>query len=91
MKKAWSTRISLLIGIFVSFQSFGQSSFSDSDLKKMTKLILNTNGLLCAEVLDIRPLKVRDNVYEVECIEYRGGENKKTYIMDAVKGTAWNP
>lgn len=67
------------------------SNFSDSDLKKMTKLILNTNGLLCADVIDIRPLKVRDNVYEVECIEYRGGQNRKTYIMDAAKGTAWNP
>ena len=64
---------------------------SKEDLKEMTALILNMNGLLCAEVVDIRPLKVRKGTYEVECIEYRGGKGRKTYIMDAAKGTAWVP
>ena len=63
---------------------------SDGDaLKEQTALLLNLNGLLCAKVLDIKPLKVRQNVYEITCIEYRGGTGTKTYIMDAAKGTAW--
>ena len=65
-------------------------SESKEELKEMTALILNLNGLLCAEVIDIRPLKMKD-IYEVECIEYRGGKGRKIYIMDAAKGTAWIP
>lgn len=51
--------------------------------------ILNLNGLLCAKVLDIRPLKVRPHVFEVTCIEYRGGRATKTYTLDLDKATAW--
>lgn len=64
---------------------------SDQELKEATAFILNMNGLLCDKVVDIRPLKARKDVYEVECIEYGGGETRKTYIMDARKGTAWVP
>lgn len=39
---------------------------SKQDLKEMTALILNMNGLLCAKVVEIRPLKVRKDTYEVE-------------------------
>lgn len=66
-------------------------SATKEELKEMTALILNMNGLLCAEVVEIRPLKVQKDTYEVECIEYRGGKVRKTYIMDASKGTAWTP
>ena len=59
------------------------------DLNELTATILNVNGLLCAEVTDIHPLKVRDDVYEVTCTQYRGGNSKKTYIMDVASGTAW--
>lgn len=59
------------------------------DLKDVTASIINLNGLLCAEVIDTRPLKVREDIYEVTCIEYRGGSGKKTYIMDIANGTAW--
>ena len=31
------------------------------------------------------------NIFEVTCIEYRDGTGTKTYIMDAAKGTAWEP
>lgn len=66
-------------------------SVDKDDLKKITALVLNLNGLLCAEVVNIRPLKVRPDVYEVTCIEYRGGSATKAYIMDAANKTAWVP
>ena len=59
-----------------------EPSPSLEDLNELTATILNVNGLLCADVTDIHPLKVRENVYEVTCIQYRGGSGKKTYIMD---------
>ncbi len=60
------------------------------ELKTLTATILNLNGLLCAEVTDIRPLQIK-NIFEVTCIEYRDGTATKTYMMDAAKGTAWEP
>ena len=60
------------------------------ELKTLTATILNLNGLLCAEVTDIRPLEIR-NLFEVTCIAYRGRSATKTYMMDAAKGTAWEP
>lgn len=62
---------------------------SRQHVKKVTAFILNVNGLLCAQVVDIRPLEVEENVYEVECVEYRGGNGRKTYILDADARTAW--
>lgn len=59
--------------------------------KEQTATLLNLNGLLCAEVIDIKPLKVKQDVYEVTCIEYRGGSGTKTYLMNTTKGTAWIP
>ena len=60
------------------------------ELKTLTATILNLNCLLCAEVTDIRPLEIK-NLFEVTCIAYRGGSATKTYMMDAAKGTAWEP
>ena len=65
--------------------SYGAVSESLNDT---TAVIINLNGFLCAKVLDIRPLRARSNVYEVTCVEYRGGSRTKTYIMDSVKGQA---
>jgi hypothetical protein len=61
------------------------------ELKEQVATIINLNDFLCAKVLDIRPLEVRPNVYEVKCIEYSGGSGTKTYIFDASKGIAWIP
>jgi hypothetical protein len=51
--------------------------------------ILNLNGLLCARVTDVRPLKVDENVFEVTCIEYRGGTGQAQYIVNASTGDAY--
>ena len=51
-------------------------------------LILNLNHLLCAKVVRVCPLKVKDAL-EVTCIEYRGGHATKTYIVDINTASAF--
>lgn len=51
--------------------------------------IINLNGLLCAKVTDVRPLRVQADVYEVTCIEYRGGTGTVRYIVNADTGLAF--
>ena len=58
---------------------------SEGELEEVVATFLNLNGLLCARVTDIRPLKLKDT-YEVTCIEYRGGSTKKTYILNMADG-----
>lgn len=60
---------------------------STSEIEQIVAAGLNSNGLLCAQITDIRPLKVK-SAYEVTCIAYRGGTATKTYIVDALNGTA---
>lgn len=84
MKKYFLSRIAILSLIPIS-----TFAMSNSEINEFTALVLNLNGLLCAEVTDIRPLKVGKNIYEVECIQFQGGKSRKTYIMDAPNGTAW--
>lgn len=55
------------------------------DLKKAVALAANLNGLLCAEVKDVRPLQKQD-VYEVTCVVYRGGSATKAYVLDTSGG-----
>lgn len=62
------------------------SAMTKEELNTLIATALNMNGLLCAEVVNVVPLKVSDNVYEVTCIEYRGGTGKKTYIYNAATG-----
>lgn len=66
-------------------------ALTDAELRKMTAAIINMNGLLCARVVDIRPLPVGKYIFEVTCIEYRGGTGRKVYLMDAARGIAWVP
>ena len=52
---------------------------------------LNLNGLLCARVVDVKPLRVNSDTFEVTCIEYRGGSGKVRYIYDTARNVAWRP
>lgn len=45
-------------------------------------LALNLNGRLCASVEDIQPVAGAGEVYEVTCVEYRGGAEKVRYTVD---------
>jgi len=63
---------------------------SRPEIETMVATGLNLNSHLCAEITDIRPLKVKAT-YEVTCIAYRGGSAKKAYIVDSLKGVAFVP
>ena len=60
------------------------------EVHKMIKTGLNLNGHLCAELVEIRPLKV-ESTYEATCVAYRDGTAKKQYIIDALNGVAFVP
>ncbi|WP_142995678.1 hypothetical protein [Zobellella denitrificans] len=63
---------------------------STPEIHEMVAAGLNLNGHLCAELVEIRPLKIQ-STYEVRCIAYRGGSAKKQYVIDALKGVAFVP
>lgn len=86
MKKKNLLLIFLVVSALLSTPSLASN---EAELKEKVATIINLNGYLCAKVLDIRPLEVRPNVYEVTCVEYRGGSGKKVYMLDAANGTAW--
>lgn len=61
------------------------SGMSRSDAKSIIKAFINMQGQLCADVVNTRPLAL-PNTAEVQCIEYRGGSNKVTYIVNMKSG-----
>lgn len=63
---------------------------STAEVHELVATGLNLNGHLCAELVDVRPLKVR-STYEATCVAYRGGTAKKQYVIDALKGVAFVP
>lgn len=56
--------------------------------EKAAAMMLNLNGHLCAEAVRITPLK-QPKVYEVRCIEYRGGAGTVDYVLDMNTGVGW--
>ena len=88
--------IGFIFFLGVSSDSPSRSSSSDDDssddeLKGQVGFVINARGYPCARVVSITPLEVRPDVYEVECIEYRGGKGKKTYMLDAINNQVWIP
>lgn len=59
-------------------------------IDKIVQAGLNMNGHLCAQITGIRPLKI-SGTYEVTCVAYRGGSAKKSYVLEALKGVAFEP
>lgn len=57
------------------------------EIKEMVATGINMNGLLCAQITSISPLRV-DGAYEVTCIAYSGGQGRKTYIINSKNGEA---
>ncbi|MEG6550178.1 hypothetical protein V6C53_08080 [Desulfocurvibacter africanus] len=49
--------------------------------------LINLNGHLCADVIGVYKLNQPD-IYEVECIEYRGGNGRVDYLVNLKQGTA---
>lgn len=60
---------------------------SPKDTEKMAATGLNLNGHLCASIVSIRPLRVPGG-FEVTCVAYRGGNARKSYVVDARAGKA---
>jgi len=77
-------KIWLAIGLAAPSLSLAQSQ----DSKEKVATLLNLQGFLCARVVSISPLKVKDT-YEVQCIEYRGGEGTVGYVLNAATGVAY--
>jgi hypothetical protein len=69
----------------------GYSSAKMAEYGETIATGLNLNGLLCARVVDVKPLRVSGDVFEVTCIEYRGGTGKVRYIYDTGRNVAWKP
>lgn len=80
------TILTLLVVFLVP--AISSAEMTREELKTMTATVINMNGGLCAEVVNISPL-VQKGLFEVRCIEYRGGTGTVDYIMDANKGTAF--
>ena len=59
-----------------------------ADLEELIATGINGNSFLCATVLEVRPLTLKSK-YEVTCIAYRGGSGRKTYVIDALNGIAF--
>lgn len=71
--------------------SKGYSSAAMAEKGEMIATVLNLNGLLCAQVTDVKPLKVGGDVFEVTCVQYRGGSATTQYIVNSSDGTAYRP
>lgn len=95
----WGVIVVLVLFIFSFVMSFFDrgkrddpppmaSQGGDMSSEKAAALMLNLNGHLCAEVVRITPLN-QPKVYEVRCIEYRGGKGTVDYMLDMNTGVGW--
>ncbi len=79
MKGCFLKITTALVLIFACNSSLCQN-LTKEELRQMTAFMINMKGYLCAEIIELRPLRL-ENTYEVDCIEYRGGKGVKTYIF----------
>jgi len=63
------------------------SSSADTSAEEIAATMININGYLCAEVVELN--KLESGNFEVTCIKYRGGSGKATYIVDVKSGNAF--
>lgn len=63
---------------------------SREELEQLVATGLNLNGHLCAAIKSIRPLRI-ESTYEVTCTLYRDDVAEKSYVVDALKGVAFEP
>ncbi|MER9473537.1 hypothetical protein [Mesorhizobium sp. M0520] len=72
----------------VSAKLANAQNMSPDELKSVMAAVINSSGYLCAEVTDIRPLRMNKQ-FEVTCIEYRGGSGTVRYIFNGEDGSAF--
>lgn len=75
----------ILLLCFTAILAFPVTSRATSDAEEMMATFLNLKGQLCATIVNIAPLKIKDT-YEVRCIEYRGGSGTVDYIVNVSTG-----
>ena len=81
------TKIFILV-CTAALSCLATATFAQSqDLKEKMATVINLNGQLCARVESIRPAGEKD-MYNVECIRYRDGTGKATYLVNARTGQA---
>jgi hypothetical protein len=68
--------------------NFSPPDASREEMDEVVATLLNLGGHLCARVVSVTPLRLKDT-YEVTCIEYRGGNGRVTYIFEATSGNAF--
>ena len=66
-----------------------ESAMSKEEAGEGIATIINLNGHLCAKVTAVNELRMKPDVYEVTCIEYRGGKGTVDYVVDANTGVAY--
>ena len=72
-----------------SYGGYGSAALREHG--EVIATVLNLNGLLCARVVAVEPLRVSSDAFEVTCVEYRGGTGTVRYIVNAANGTAYRP
>jgi len=75
--KKWAVALSVIAGSAVASSAYADNAES-------VALAINLTGQLCAEIVSVKPLEVGggSSVFEVVCIEYRGGSATVTYLID---------
>lgn len=72
----------MLKKLVLAASMFAFSQISMADNREVIATMINLEGYLCAEVVSVRELQI-SGVYEIICIEYRGGSGQVRYIVDA--------
>jgi hypothetical protein len=68
-------------------EAMNSLSGGPSGVENATKAILNLNGHLCADIVDVKP-RARVGEFEVTCIEYRSGAGSARYVLNGETGEA---
>ncbi len=78
-----------VIAIMVGLIGFciGTALAQDQETNELIAMMLNMNGLLCAEIVTVS--RLGNDRLEVTCIEYRGGHGTVRYILDMNTGRAF--
>ncbi len=74
-------RLALICALLVFLPNYlNAQSLSREELKEFMAFTINANGFLCAKVVEVLPLALKDT-YEVTCVEYRGGKRTVEYLF----------
>lgn len=73
--------IAFSVALVTLVAPLGVSAQLSHDSREMMATFINMHGYLCARVERVTPLR-QPSVYEVECVQYRGGQTRVSYVVD---------